>query len=91
MKTIWKYPLELKDEQIIEVPVSSEFLHVGLQNDKICLWALVNSNSNYPLVKKTILIRGTGHDIGGYYTKKDYIGTVQQGQFVWHVFNGEVE
>ena len=86
MKTIWKYQLELKDDQLIEIPVSSEFLSVGLQAGVLCLWVLVNPT--YPLIGKTILIRGTGHDLEVCFSKSDFIGTVQQGPLVWHVFNG---
>ena len=42
MKTIYKYPLHIVDEQTIEIQEHAELLHVGLQNDELFLWALVS-------------------------------------------------
>jgi hypothetical protein len=88
-KTIWKYPLELQDEQMIEVPVNSEYLHVALQDGVITLWVLVNPT--YPKVGKIISIFGTGRTVSVCYKKSQHIGTIFQGVFVWHIFDGSVD
>jgi len=41
-KTIWKFTLDLVDEQQVSLPKDAEILSVQVQNGNICLWALVN-------------------------------------------------
>lgn len=83
MKTVYKYPLFILDEQDIEMPDSANILTVQMQNGEPCLWALVDT-SNHPSVRK-ILIRGTGHDADG---MGRYISTFQMkgGALVFHAF-----
>ena len=84
MKTIWKYPLEVTDEQQILMPTSAQVLSVQLQQGSPCLWALVDPVE--PLTLHTFMIHGTGHpcECGA----SEYIGTFQQrnGLLVFHVF-----
>jgi hypothetical protein len=83
MLTIWKYKLTLQKEvQRIKMPVGARILHVGVQADFICLWALVNSESDQDN-RRDFYIRSTGRYIESYLT---YVGTVQMLPFVWHVF-----
>lgn len=82
MKTIYKYTLDLKDKQQIELPLDADILSVQVQAEKICLWAKVSST--LPKEKRTIYIYVTGTEI-----EKDnssYVGTVQDGIYVWHIF-----
>lgn len=81
---IWKYVLEIKDVQQISMPESAKLLTVQVQNNALCLWALVDKAK--PMVEKMIKIYGTGNEIPFFTRAKDYIGTVQMGQLVWHVF-----
>lgn len=81
---IWKYSIPL-GRITLEMPQDSKILHVALQNDTICLWALVE-----PTAKKsgrTFQVVGTGHLC--IESDETYLGTVQIGQFVWHVFELE--
>ena len=83
MKTIHKYTLTLTDEQTYHLPEGFVPLSVQLQRGEVCLWILVDPKANrFPV---QIQIIGTGHlfepDEAG-----EYLGTVQQGDFVWHVF-----
>lgn len=87
MKTIWKYPLDVTDVQIIELPDKAEILTVGNQGGMICLWALVSPNTNPTC--RTIEIIGTGNpveDLPAEYASRKFIGTVSQSPFIWHVF-----
>lgn len=86
MMTIWKYPLEITDEQTIELPQRSEILSVQMQNGVPTIWALVDPKAPGPKVKQKIGIFGTGNPIDGVLFKQAFIGTVQQGSLVWHVF-----
>ena len=86
MKTIYKYPLNATGDQFIHIYEGHEILHVGIQNDEICLWALVDVEK--PLIKRIIHIFGTGHDCAS--QLQHYLGTVFQGPFVWHLFEGDI-
>ena len=81
MKQIWKY----KVENVIEMPKGAEILSVQIQNGEMfnaCIWAKVNSENE--LEKRKFVIIGTGHSFDD--TNMKYIGTYQDGPFVWHLF-----
>ncbi len=81
MKQIWKY----KVENIIEMPKGAEILSVQIQNVEMfnaCIWAKVSSENK--LEKRQFLVVGTGHTFDD--TDMVYIGTYQDGPFVWHLF-----
>jgi hypothetical protein len=80
-KTIFKYKLEIKDHQTLEMPANAELLCVQVQNNDIYLWALVNMNM--PPRDIIIAVYGTGNPINGEFG--NYIGTCQLNGFVWHV------
>ena len=82
MKTIYKYPLAIADSQAIKVPGEAKILCVQLQMDTLTLWAQVDPN-NIPSTR-TIEVFGTGHPMDD--GCRSYIGTVQEGSLVWHVF-----
>lgn len=88
METIYKYALELEDEQIITLKRGAEILSAQEQNDQLVLWALVDPDRQDEKVK--FYIAGTGNPLPfpGPYTRYlyEYIDTVQQGRFVWHIF-----
>ena len=87
MKTIWKFPLEIKDYQEIHIPSAHRILAIQTQNEQPCIWALVESDS--PQEKVPIYIVGTGHDAKTVVNlEANYIGTfqIQGGAFVFHVF-----
>lgn len=79
---IWKFILPITDEIEVDMPDVSIPLNVQLQSTDICLWAMVDPKG--PKVKKRFFIVGTGHPFNP--ADKLYIGTVQKGSFVWHVF-----
>jgi hypothetical protein len=85
---ILKYRLHLKDEQSVPMPENHQILSAQVQNNELCLWVLVDPATKNEDVK--ILIFGTGFEIDypGPETNFEFnfIDTVQQGGFVWHVF-----
>ena len=85
MKTIYKYPLPLDRIQSVSMPADALIRSVGKQGDDLMLWAEVDTNA--PHKTRTIEIFGTGHsipeDMGA---SRAYIGTVQAGFFVWHIY-----
>lgn len=102
MKTVYKYGLALKDEQILQIPlveaplpfdesiISRNLLHVDTQHGEPQLWAMVDTDN--PLMDCTICIRGTGHSCVGL-DPSNYIGTVKIGgdMLIFHVFITKVE
>jgi len=70
------------DAQTIPLPAGARILHVALQRDQICLWALVDPDAEVAPVKAWII--GTGHRVVA--DEWRHAGTVQIGDFMWHVF-----
>ena len=83
MATIWKFPIELRDEFMLEMPRDAELLFVAAQNDMGCLWARVVPGRQTELRK--FKLRGTGHEVD---TACDYVGSFMSrgGSLVFHLF-----
>lgn len=83
MKTIYKYPLYIMDEQTVLLPDNAQPLSVQIQNGELYMWALVDSQSaSNP---RRVRIFGTGNHVvldGNW----QFVATVQERMFVWHVF-----
>ncbi len=85
MKTIYKYPFEITDEQAIDLPIGFQLLHVGVDPHKqTCLWCLVDPAAE----KKTenLFIVGTGNPVPDVPLRR--LGSFLAGPYVWHVFLG---
>lgn len=87
-KTIWKYEIDITDEQIVRLPKGAEILHADQQYpgtlDKLQIWVLIDSQELHFQDKK-IYIYETGHPIE---TVRKYVGTVlaNNDALVWHVY-----
>ena len=86
MKTIFKYPLLVDDNQTVILPTGARVLSVAEQRGNIVLYALIDDEEKAQSVY-TIRIRGTGH-YAGELDPCRFLGTINQhdGQFMWHVF-----
>lgn len=84
MSRIFKYDLQITDEQVVEMPVGAKILTAQFQYEKLVLWAIVDDNPEKK--NRKIRIVGTGHPFSDY--ELLYITTVQQyeGKLVWHIF-----
>lgn len=84
MKTIYKYEIEVTDRQLVQIPICSEILCAQMQNQKLCIWAMVDTG----WVKEDVVIRvfGTGHEVAA--ENLQYIDTfqLQEQNLVFHVF-----
>ena len=80
---IFKYQLEIKDEQKIQMPKGATILSVAVQGGTICVWALANEVS--VLVNRQFAIHGTGERVT-HTLRKKFLGTVIMTPFIWHVF-----
>lgn len=86
---IYKYRLEIIDQQFIEIPTGARILHVGIDPaGQLCLWALVNETAVENTMHQ-ILIYGTGQHTSNYCQTMRHLGSVTMGQFVWHVFHAD--
>jgi hypothetical protein len=83
MKTIYKYPFRIQDEQMLAMPEGAQILSVQMQGTIPTIWALVASEA--PLKPRKIEVYGTGHEIVDL-NSLQYLGTVQERGFVWHIF-----
>ena len=84
---IWKWELDITDEQDIVAPLATKFLDVQWQYDTIAIWGMFDCRIEHDLVPRNILIYGTGHRMT--LGNAQYIGTVQESdrRLVWHVFD----
>ena len=83
----FKFELETKDNQTIEISVNAEILTVQTQNETPCIWALVGPIETKE--KRFIEVFGTGHDVQyDMGVSRNYLGTYQLhgGSLVFHVF-----
>lgn len=90
MEHIYKYPLKLQNEQMVEMPQGAVVLAVQTQRETPCLWAQVDPSA--PVIKRRFMTYGTGHPIVDY-KAGHYVGTyqLQRGDLVFHVFTDRVE
>ena len=84
MRAIWKYPIGLSIEPVVHsMPEGAQILTVQVQQDVITLWAMVDPDQ--PRTDRRFVVWGTGHRHSDA-EKLTYIGSVQMGPFVWHIF-----
>lgn len=94
MKIIYKYPFKVFDVNArfaIEMPEKAQILSIQMQNGKPYLWALVNTDNplNESLEDRTFVVCGTGQQIYGDTSSYKYLSTIQDGNYVWHIFEVE--
>lgn len=83
---IYKYPIEIKPRQVIQLPRIAKILHVAMQHGRPTIWAEVDPAER--LVERTVSVIGTGHpfEVGIASPADLHIGTVFDGPLVWHVY-----
>ena len=85
MKAIYKYPLAGRHVTKVEMPKGANVVKFDSQAGTCCIWAIVDPES--PMEERFFSIVGTG------WTIEDtdcYIGTIQEGAFVWHCLEVKV-
>jgi hypothetical protein len=84
MKSIWKFPIEITDEQKIALPITGKIISVQVQHGTPCIWAMVDTEE--PTSERTFIIHGTGHPC--ICDASEFIGTFQVscGDLVFHLF-----
>ena len=87
MGVIYKYSIMIADQQHIAMPRRPTFLDLQMQGDKLCIWAMF-ADADIASGKErvhTIAVHGTGNPMPD--DPGDYLGTIQVGLGVWHVFD----
>ena len=92
MITVYKYPLQVADEQDVVMPLDARILKADAQGDNLCLWALVDTEQ-LQTEKRHIVVAGTGRSLNRLYDPNigrhyAFLGTAMMrgGEFVWHIF-----
>ena len=85
-QTVWKYVLKAEETQDIEMPKDYSVMSVGVQDDDIVIWVLVD-----PLYKDTEICRvktyGTGWPMNADSDRYRFVGTSQiKSGLVFHIF-----
>ena len=85
MRKIFKYILDITYRQTLTLPMGATILSVANQNDKLCMWVLIDPNEK-GMVHRSIKVYGTGHPISN--TDHLFVGTAvfPISGLVWHVF-----
>ena len=86
MIRIYKYTLDIKDFQLIDISGFIKILSVIEQDDKLVLYTIIDSESRISSAIP-IFIYGTGNDCDEAYNKR-FINSVSMfdGRLIWHVF-----
>ena len=85
MITVYKYLLDVTDEQKVEAPDRIQWLSVASQGPLLFVWALVDTER--PKVQHRFVSVGTGNP-ADHVVGLRHLGQVQQGGgiLVWHIF-----
>lgn len=85
-RAIWKFPLDVADEQTLNMPAGAKILTVQIQFGVPTIWAEVEP-SEPKIQQRRIAVFGTGHTIPAL-KPLTYIGSVQQdgGNLIWHIY-----
>ncbi len=86
MKAIYKYELPPCRETKIEMPMWSRPLSAAFQDDKLFVWAYVDTSAE--METRLFRVLGTGWDLGD--SPGAFINTVFIDGLVFHVFDGGV-
>lgn len=94
MLSVWKYPIEIIDFPVVELPRGAKVLTVQSQGEQACLWVLVDPHESV-MESRLFRLVGTGHLIKRSVQELMYLGTfrVRDGDLVFHLFEvtGNVE
>ena len=82
---IWKFALEITDEQFVSMPSGARLLHVDVQHGEPQVWAHVQPSAQSR--NRKLRVYGTGHPIES--DRGAYVGTFQVhgGVLVFHLFD----
>jgi len=83
MKTIYKYTLVLGSTNL-KMPIGAKILTAQKQDGQLRLWALIDTETEQPMETRHFMVYGTGDVLPK--NPGTYLSTLQDGSYVWHVF-----
>jgi hypothetical protein len=87
MKTIWKFPLQITDHQEVSAPSGYwKPLSVQVQGSDLCLWAEVDNDMGMTEPRRVAVRMSRTGDTIHWHGDLKFVGTVQVGPLVWHVY-----
>jgi hypothetical protein len=91
LKTIYKYPLEPKAINYLDLPIGSEVISTQEQKGSVNIYALVDNAVEETEIHE-VLFYGTGNQVSGQIGEYKFIGTVSMynGDLVFHIFARKV-
>lgn len=87
MKTIYKYPLKICEQQELMLPVDAVMTHLGIDpaTEMPAIWCRVETEN--PPCQQTFYMMGTGDAMSeDHWNDMFHIGTVIVHDFVWHYY-----
>lgn len=84
MRTIHKFPVKLAEKQVIAMPRNADILCMQIQYGTPHIWAAVEDTE--PFEERVFYLSGTGHELPRDAGPSEYVGTWQEGPYVWHLF-----
>jgi len=97
---IWKYEIAPPDARCrswVYLDHSAKIISVGLQDDEMVLWALVDAKVEPPEDEESeglvrLIVANTGAYIPEFPEGAEFLGTLRASNgIVWHVWNGDAE
>ena len=86
---VLKYKIpEMVARFTIDMPQNSKILSFQLQDGLPVIWVLGDDSPGY---QKHFTLVGTGIETGNSLSQSRFIGTIQHGFFVWHLFEDIIE
>jgi len=83
---IYKYEERVgSDTTILQLPIGAKILTTQVQNNIIYFWIQINP-SEVEIEQRVIRKIATGQKFDSTKTEHIYVGSVQQGPYVWHYF-----
>lgn len=87
MKTVFKYPIDLRKDNALELPIGAEVrLFAEDPQGQICIWFEIDTDEKK--TERKFRIYGTGHPMVNKW--EIHLGSIVSGQFVWHLYEIEV-
>lgn len=88
--SVYKYvvPIPTNARSFVVMPATARLLSVGLQDDEMVVWALVDPDEETGL--RRLIVANTGALIPNFPPSDRFVGTVTStAGVVWHVFDGD--
>lgn len=87
MQSVWKYTLEAKESQKVEMPLGAKILSAEEQNDQIVIYAIVDPDEE-TYETFVVVVVGTGHETHFALHDMNFLNTVkmENGKLMFHVF-----